>query len=131
MANRSQRRTVEPSATFKSRFVTNGQLDEFEKRLASVVSAFGARLSITEFAVKQIIDDVYYSEQPGEVDPELTEDGLTDEEFEALADQAEADDIERGEPHEDDRQFVDDDEAARLLALQLQAEADWEGEGGR
>jgi len=129
--------------------VTAAQLQEFEQQLVEhvnhVLSAFGARMMISEQALSQLIADVYGDEDTEPLEP-------TEEEEAEFLEQTLGDaDVAPDDPsHEVVLDDADDEtwdewaaqEAARLRAerikadraaderLQALAEADWENEGG-
>lgn len=55
MANRNR-------PPFKPTIATVAQLEEFQEQVKGVLQEWGTRLAITEHAVSQLIQDVYYSE---------------------------------------------------------------------
>lgn len=132
MANRSRG----PAPKFKPP-ATQEQLEQLASSFSQVVGSLASRLSVTEFAVSELIRDVYAGPEHGE---EPCEDCEKDDAVPGDADGSE----EARERHErmatgvlhDDLVLQEEDDAvwaaaeAQRLGREA-AEANWEGEGGR
>lgn len=63
MANRARGNAAgQRTRDFKPTLVTRGEFEELVEKVNHVLAQFGTRLAITEFALQELIQDVYYAE---------------------------------------------------------------------